>query len=107
MLANSTATLVGAFVSSIIGRIGGGIMKLLLNRRRTTAETDQIIAEPDKIRAERPNLNETVITTTKEQLLFDGSDKITGFQVRGEGGHISARSGAHVYMVGARGEGEL
>ncbi len=107
MLSNSTATIGVAFVSSIIGRIGGGIMNLLLNRRWIGAETDKIIVEPNKIQTERQNLNETVIATTKEQLLFDGSAKITGFHVRGEGGHLYARSGANVHIVGARGEGEL
>src|ERR1051325_10939093 len=107
MLRDATPTLVVALIGSVIGKMGVSIRNFLRLRRKTTAETDAIIAETDNIRAEPQKLTETVPAPTKEQILFDGSGKITGSPVKGEGGHVYARSGANVHTVGARGEGEL
>ena len=107
MRVDSTPTFVVACIGSVIGDMGGRIMHWLRWRRKTTVETEKSIAETDTIRAEPQKLNTTVPATTNEQILFDGSDKITESHVKGEGGHIYARSGENVHTVGARGEGEL
>jgi len=80
-----------AVISGIMSGIGVALANYLINRKKVEVEIQKMKAETDKIYAEIKNLSATVsygLEDSFEQILFDGTHKIDGFDIKGsEGQH--------------------
>ena len=101
-----TATILGAVISGVVGGLAATVVTYLLNRRKTDAETEKIRVETEKLRLEIKNLTEAVsynLPQAKEQVVFDGSNRLDGFDIKGQPGNVWKDN----LPIGDKGEGEL
>lgn len=114
-----------SIVGIVSGLVSGGGVALLnhfLTHRRTQAEIEKIQAEAAKVRAETERIvaevkntsasinyraTEVSQQTVNEQILFDGRQRIEGFDVEGREGHFWSGYGADAKPSSPMGRGEL
>lgn len=93
--APSTSPVLIAIISGLVAGSGATILNYLLTRRKTKADIDKTIAETEKIRAELNTLKTTVssLANPNEDILFDGTSGVTGFDFRGHQSTLFDKNG--------------
>jgi hypothetical protein len=100
------ATIVAAVLTSLLSGVVAALVSNFLNRKKSDAETEKIRTETEKLRWEIKTLTEAVsynLPQAKEQVIFDGTNGVDGFDIKGWPGNTWKDNVA----VGAKGEGEL
>jgi hypothetical protein len=105
----------------VIGVLGGALLTHYLNRKKTKAEIDNLIAETKKLRADTKLLEEGAqnvqtelrhiehrIPAVVEQILYDSAARgqSIGYDFKGRGGQIWTK-GPEARAIGPEGEGAL
>jgi hypothetical protein len=90
--------IVVAIITGVISVFGSGLLNYFVNRRKTQAEIQKVQAEAQKTRAETDKILTEIKTVSAnvsyslaapaEEILFDGSGRIDGFDVRGSEGNF-------------------
>jgi hypothetical protein len=105
-----SSNIIVALISALIGGGGVAILNYFLNRRKTEAEVKKMIAETDKIYAEIKNLPAAVsysLSDSNEQIIFDGTEKIDGHDVKGKEGQFWTGRGKEAKSISEKGQGIL
>jgi hypothetical protein len=102
-----------AIVTGLVSVLGNGLLNYFVNRKKTFAEIQKVQAEAQKTRAETDKILTEIksvsanvsysLATPTEDILFDGTARIDGFDVRGAEGNFWKGSEA----TSAKGKGDL
>jgi len=106
-----------AVVAGLVSGTGVALLNHVLSRKKTQAEIQKVQAEAqktraetDKILAEIKNVSAAVsysLADSTEVILFDGTERIDGFDVRGREGTFWTGFGAESKPASPKGQGEL
>jgi hypothetical protein len=88
-------TIVTAVLAAVLGGTGGALLTYIFGKKKTQAEIENLRAEAQKNRAEADKISAELkgvvsysLAASDEQILFDGSARIDGFDVRGNEGNF-------------------
>jgi hypothetical protein len=105
----SWPSIITALISAVVGGVSVAFINYFLNRKKTTAEVNKLVAETEKIRTEMNSLTQAVnnLADTNEKIVFDGRSAIDGFSIKGQGGQFWTGMGSEAKPISPRGEGTL
>lgn len=103
-------SIITAVVSALLAGTGGAILTYIFGKKKTQAEIENLKAEAQKNRAEADKISAELkgvlsysLAASDEQILFDGTARIDGFDVRGNEGSFWANG----KPTSSKGLGEL
>src|ERR1700730_15394711 len=89
---------VAAILTGLVSVVGNGVLNYFVNRRKTQAEIQKVQAEAQKTRAETDKILTEIksvsanvsysLAAPTEDILFDGTARIDGFDVKGAEGNF-------------------
>jgi hypothetical protein len=102
-----------AIVTGLVSVVGNGMLNYFVNRKKTEADIQKVQAEAQKMRAETDKILAEIrsvsadvrytLAAPTEDVLFDGTSRIDGFDVKGAEGNFWKGTEA----ISAKGRGEL